>query len=448
MRIRYSTLKDGTPVKKAVVYTQDEHGINFNDVDSEAVYITDQLKANGYDSYIVGGAVRDLILKKKPKDFDIVSAASPARIKKIFRNARIIGRRFRLVHVHFGPKIYEVSTFRSLKNGPTSNTFGTIEEDVYRRDFTLNALFYDPQKQIVVDYVGGIKDIKEKKIRPIIPLDTIFTDDPVRMIRAVKYGAATGFKLPLTLKWKLKKQSELLASISPSRLTEEILKIINSSAAADIVEALETFGLYRYLQPNASRLFHENADFRERYIKSFRELNGIVVSGENSLKKGGAESVESRTQPQGWVLAALIRDFLEDRIEWTGDSAENYRTAFMEARKFVLPMNPPRVEMDHAVRLIFGEHGITIKKSRFTERLRRPFHLGEEAETGGLEEDPPQPALTVQTSKAQLAPLAEKKRKRSRRRKKSADPQQAGVQDAAPKPLLPDAKENRKPVEL
>ncbi|MDR1858940.1 MAG: polynucleotide adenylyltransferase PcnB, partial [Treponema sp.] len=141
MRYRYSTGENGRLIKRAVVYTRDEHGINFDDVDGEAVGIVKRLKDCGYETYIVGGAVRDLILKKKPKDFDIVSEANPARIKKIFRNSRIIGRRFKLVHVYFGPRIFEVSTFRSLKDGLTSNTFGSINEDVLRRDFTMNALF-------------------------------------------------------------------------------------------------------------------------------------------------------------------------------------------------------------------------------------------------------------------------------------------------------------------
>ncbi|MDR2028904.1 MAG: polynucleotide adenylyltransferase PcnB, partial [Treponema sp.] len=228
MRIRYGAEKDGRPVKKAIVYTRNEHGITFADVDPDAVYITERLRANGYETYIVGGAVRDLILGKRPKDFDIVSEASPSRIKKIFRNARIIGRRFRLVHVYFGPKIFEVSTFRSLKDGSTSNTYGTIEEDVLRRDFSLNALFYDPGEQVVVDYVGGMKDIREKRIRPIIPLSFIFKDDPVRMIRVVKYATLVGFKLPLRVRWKIKKQAPLLTPVSPSRLTEEIIKIIHS----------------------------------------------------------------------------------------------------------------------------------------------------------------------------------------------------------------------------
>ncbi|MDR1099516.1 MAG: polynucleotide adenylyltransferase PcnB, partial [Treponema sp.] len=350
MRFRYATAENGKLVKKAAVYTQDEHGINFSNVDHDAVNITSRLKASGYDSYIVGGAVRDLILGKKPKDFDIVSEASPARIKKIFRNARIIGRRFRLVHVYFGAKIFEVSTFRSLKDGPTSNTFGTIEEDVLRRDFTLNALFYDPGRQIVVDYLGGMKDIREKRIQPIIPLATIFKDDPVRMIRAVKYGAATGFRLPLRLRWRIKRQSALLAAVSPSRLTEEIFKIIHSTSAAPIVGALEALGLYEYLQPGASRLMKESADFRARYLKSMALLN-----------QEGFKNLPGET------LAALIQDYLEDNTEWEAGITETYKNAFTAARAFVLPMNPPRFELDHAVRLFLAAHGLTVKKSRFLE---------------------------------------------------------------------------------
>jgi poly(A) polymerase len=354
LRIRYSTGKNGNPVKKAVVYTQDEHGISFSDVDRDAVSITERLKAAGYETYIVGGAVRDLILGKKPKDFDIVSSASPARIKKLCRNARIIGHRFRLVHVYAGKKIFEVSTFRSLKDGPTGNIFGTVEEDVLRRDFTLNALFYDPGRQIVVDFVGGMKDIREKRIRPIIPLKTIFQDDPVRMIRAVKYGAAVDFKLPLTLRWRIKKESPLLAGVSPSRLTEEIGKIIHSSQAARIVTRLEAMGLYRYLQPNASALMKEKPGFREAYLKGF-------------------EAPAAGTEPEkpGRLMSALIRPYLEDIAGWdTEDPQEYYKTLFVAARRFVLPMNPPRVELDQAVRLIFAEHGITVKRAHFPVRLR------------------------------------------------------------------------------
>jgi poly(A) polymerase len=344
MRYRYSTTEDGKFVKKAVIYTRDEHGINFADVDSEAISIVKKLKGAGFDSYIVGGAVRDLILGKKPKDFDIVSAASPTRIKKIFRNSRIIGRRFRLVHVYFNQRIFEVATFRSLKDGHTGNTFGTIDDDVLRRDFTMNALFYDPEQQIVVDYVNGMKDIKNKQVKNIINLSDIFTDDPVRMIRAVKYAAAADFSIPLNLKMKISSQSNLLKSISPSRLTEEIFKVINSDKAGAIVDLLDKMGLYSYVQPQAAELMRKNPDFRKNYLQTMTGLKGT----ENQ---------------RGQALASLFRDYLESICEWKPGIVENYKEICKTARTFVLPMNPPRFELEYAVKKFLSAKSITIKRA-------------------------------------------------------------------------------------
>jgi poly(A) polymerase len=174
------------------------------------------------------------------------------------------------------------------------------------------------------------------------------------MIRAVKYAAIAVFRLPLRLRWKIRAQSALLRSVSPSRLTEEILKIINSPAAARIVESLREFGLYEYLQPEASALMRDNSGFRLRYMKTLTELGRRIEEGIGS----------------GEAMAALIRDYLEDRVDWQADASESYKNAFIAARKFVLPMNPPRVELDQGVRLIFGGHGITLKKARFFERER------------------------------------------------------------------------------
>jgi poly(A) polymerase len=361
LRFRYSAEENGALVKKALVYTQDEHKINYHDVDSHAVYITERLQASGYDTYIVGGAVRDLILGKKPKDFDIVTAASPPRIKKIFRNARIIGRRFRLVHVFFGSKIIEVSTFRSTKDGHTGNTFGTIEEDVLRRDFSVNALFYDPLKQLVIDYVGGMKDIQKGIIRPLIPLTHIFADDPVRIIRAVKYAALAGFKLPFSLKRMIRKQSSLLADVSPSRLTEEIFKIIYSSNALEIVTALIKLNIYGYLQPEAVKLINTLPCFREKYLKSIAAL--------------GSEGFRNTN---GEALSSLVRDYLEETVDWDESQgiSELYKNAFILARKFVLPMNPPRVELDHALKIIFAGHGLHVKRTRFSGYNNRKSNSG------------------------------------------------------------------------
>jgi poly(A) polymerase len=339
LRIRYSTEKNGRPVKKAIVYTQDEHGIALSKVDTDAVMIIKRLRANGFETYIVGGAVRDLILGQAPKDFDIVSAASPAHIRKLFRNARVIGHRFRLVHVALGKKLFEVSTFRSLKDGLTSNTYGTIEEDVQRRDFSMNALFYDPIEQLVIDYVDGMKDIWKKQIRPIIPLATIFTDDPVRMIRAVKYSVTTGFHIPFQVQWKIRRQVSLLSSISSSRLTEEIFKIIHSPHAARIIENLDALGIYAYLQPNAATRM-QNHEFRTQYLQRF------------AAKKNCMEA----------ALAALVATFLENDNSTLWDEA-HFKEVCLAARSFILPMNPPRALLDRAVRLLFKEHNVIVKRA-------------------------------------------------------------------------------------
>jgi len=373
MRYRYSAAQDGKLVKKAIIYTCDEHGINFADVDSEAVNIIKRLKSAGFDSYIVGGAVRDLILGKKPKDFDIVSSASPGRIKKIFRNSRIIGRRFRLVHVYFGQRIFEVATFRSIKDGHTSNTFGTIDEDVLRRDFTMNALFYDPEQQIVVDYVGGMKDIKNKQVKNVINLSGIFSDDPVRMVRAVKYAAITGFSIPFNLKVKIQSQSGLLTSISPSRLTEEIFKIINSDKACDIVDLMDKMGIYNYLQPQAAELMRKNAAFKKNYLKTMADLKGVQ-------------------NQRGQAISSLFYDYLDTQQEWKSGPIENYKEICKMARDFVRPMNPPRFELEYAVKKFLASKGIIIK---------RPL---------------PKPAVP----EGEVKPV--KKRRRRRRKKPAATP--------------------------
>lgn len=396
MRIRYSAAENGRPVKKAIVYTKNEHRIDRSEVDPDALRIVERLKANGHETYIVGGAVRDLMVGNRPKDFDIVTDATPTRIKKIFRNSRIIGRRFRLVHVFFGPKILEVCTFRSLKDGTTSNTFGTVEEDVQRRDFSFNALFYDPQEEVVVDYVGGVQDIRAKRVRPVIPLKTIFKEDPVRMLRAAKYAATTGFRLPLLVSWRIKKDAPLLEPVSPSRLTEEIFKIVHSGKSASIVAKMEKLGLYRYLQPNASRLLRADPAFAAAYARSLAAMDEAAA--------GQAEPASGR------LLSFMVRDFLDTVLDAEANATEAYRAALAECRAYVLPMNPPRIELENAVRLLFREKGIAVKKARTFEKGQRKEGLPDRP---GDPKAPPEPG-------AEGAEAAAKKRRRRRRRRKPA----------------------------
>ncbi|MDR1470439.1 MAG: polynucleotide adenylyltransferase PcnB [Spirochaetaceae bacterium] len=369
MRYRYERQLNGSLIKKAVVWTQEEHGIEARDVDGDAVYIVQILHDAGFETYIVGGAVRDLMLGKKPKDFDIVTTATPNQIRRYIRNSRVIGKRFRLVHAYSNSKIFEVATFRSIKEGTTSNTFGTIEEDVQRRDFTMNALFYDPAKETVIDYVGGVNDIQRKILRTVIPLNVIFRDDPVRMIRAVKYAAVAGFEVPLRIKWKIKKDAPLLAEISTSRLTEELSKIIRSEDVAAIVRELFENKLWQYLQPKADEKMRADPAFREAYLRGFSDLK--TLPGEPEKK--------------GACMAALVRPYLEKAVDWKG-IGDNAKDVFFTARKFIAPAALPRFELEAGLRIILAEHEIAAKKTRLHDQRPRR-HAGHHQATRARPED-------------------------------------------------------------
>lgn len=360
MLIRYSQDARGRAVRTALVYTKREHAIDPARIDPEALRVISHLKNYGYDAYVVGGAVRDLLIGKEPKDFDIVTNAEPTKIKRLFRNSRIIGKRFRLVHIFFGEKIFEVSTFRSTVDGTTGNAFGTIDEDVRRRDFTMNALYYDPIKEQIVDYVGGVKDIRSRKIKPVIPLSLIFKDDPVRLLRAVKYAVSTGCSMPFRLSRAIKRDAPLLAPVSPSRLTEEIIKILNSGKSNPIVSMLLRFDLFMYLQPSACALIDDCKGFSSSYAKSLEALDALV-SSEESVRLGQK-------------IAFMIRDLVSIVTDWNGQPQEVWTRVYNECRRFIMPMNPPRVELEFAVKQCLKDGGMTVRAPR--TRDRRLSHGG------------------------------------------------------------------------
>lgn len=346
MLIRYRRSEDGKPVAKAVVYIQAEHRIEKSRLDPDALRIVERLRENGHEAYIVGGAVRDLLLGRRPKDFDIVTDAEPPRIKRIFRNARVIGRRFRLVHVYAGPNIFEVSTFRSIANGTVGNEYGTMDEDALRRDFTMNALYYDPVDAVLIDYVGGFKDIAARQVKPVIPLKTIFKEDPVRMIRCVKYASTSGCRIPLSLRLAIKRDSSLLADASTSRLTEEFVKILGSGNSAAIVKGLADFDLLRHLLPAAAERMGREAPFRRAMQAALAELDAYA-------------SDETREKRLALLLSHFLKPFLEANPAFLVDAPDAYQEAVREARLFLAPMNPPRVELEAAVLALFKKQGIS-----------------------------------------------------------------------------------------
>jgi poly(A) polymerase len=397
--IRYRRSEDGRPVAKAIVYTHAEHRIERSQLDPDALRIVERLRAEGHEAYIVGGAVRDMLLGRSPKDFDIVTSAEPARIKRIFRSARVIGRRFRLVHVYAGSKIFEVSTFRSIANGTIGNEYGTMDEDALRRDFTLNALYFDPHDSTLVDYVGGFKDMAAKRIRPVIALKTIFKEDPVRMIRCVKYAAMAGFRIPFSLRMALRRDSQLLATASPSRLTEEFLKILASGSSAAILKGLGEFDLLRHIAPASAALAASVASYKSALVIALAELDAEA-------------SDPAREKRLALLLAHYLKPYLETRPERFVDTPEAYREAVHEARLFLAPLNPPRVELEAAVLVVFKRRGVSpLQKPKRPggDRASRP---GERRSAGRNDEIAQKTEASAETSEA-----VKRRRRRPRRRK-------------------------------
>ena len=252
---------------KANIITAEEAGINNKDISSKALEVVKGLQNAGYQAYLVGGCVRDLLLNMKPKDFDVATNATPEQVKVTFkRNARIIGRRFKIVHVRFGYEVIEVATFRAdasdrdnvgrneMSEGDQGqllrdNVFGTLEEDVVRRDFRANALYYDPEKGEILDFMGGVDDIRNQKLISIGEPRQRFTEDPVRMLRVVRFAAKLGFEMEPEAKEMIEDEGKLLAHVSSARLFEEVLKLFHGGAAYDTYLMLRKYGLFKYLFP-------------------------------------------------------------------------------------------------------------------------------------------------------------------------------------------------------
>jgi poly(A) polymerase len=241
------------------VLTQKQHGIDLQLVSPNAIRVTQTLQQAGFKAFIVGGAVRDLLLAVKPKDFDVATNATPEQVKQLFRRAFIIGRRFQIVHVMFGQELIEVTTFRgsSADNAPKDehgrvlrdNTFGEQHEDAVRRDFTINAMYYDPAAQTVLDYHGGIADIRAKTLRIIGVPEERYREDPVRMLRVVRFAAKLKFSIDSATGAPIAVMAPLINNVPAARVFDEMLKLLMSGHALACLQQLRKQGLHHGLLP-------------------------------------------------------------------------------------------------------------------------------------------------------------------------------------------------------
>ncbi len=322
----------------------------------------------------MGGGVRDLLLGREPKDFDVATDATPEQVKEVFRNCRLIGRRFRLAHVHFGRDIIEVATFRSMQdesqgdreteNGMLvrDNIYGSIEEDALRRDFTINALYYNIDDFSVVDYAGGLDDLRAGMLRLLGDPETRYREDPVRMLRAVRFSAKLGFMINPACEKPLFELGDLLQSVPAARLFEEVLKLFMAGVALETFEKLRHYGLFGELFPQTEKsLSHEDHEFPITFVNRGLKNTDIRIS-------------EGKPVTPAFLFAVLLWEpvrLLAKRLIAAGDSPLQ---AMQEAGTDILMRQLDRVSIPKRFSIPMRE--IWNLQHRFEQRAgKRPHRL-------------------------------------------------------------------------
>lgn len=307
------TSRPRAPAAAPRIYTRDQHTISRKLISPNALKVLYRLDGAGYRACLVGGGVRDLLLGREPKDFDIATDAQPEQVRELFRNCRLIGRRFRLAHVRFGNEIIEVATFRAAHDFDSDaaamnddgrilrdNVYGTIEDDVWRRDFTVNALYYDIHDFSVIDFVGGVEDLKRGVLRLIGDPEQRYREDPVRMLRAVRFAVKLGFNIDPAAAAALPRLAALLDDISPARLFDEALKLFHGGCALQTFEALRHHHLFERLFPLTEiALEHEHEGFPATLVG-------------RALANTDQRIADGKAVTPAFLLAALLWDAVEE----------------------------------------------------------------------------------------------------------------------------------------
>jgi len=439
-------------VTEPAIVRRENHAISRRNIDPDALKVLYRLHEAGHTAYLVGGSVRDLLLGRRPKDFDIGTSAHPYQIKKLFRNCWIIGRRFRLAHIKFGPKTIEVATFRRVvenaapdatpetepvvvASSPAApaenpalhrdNTFGTPEEDAFRRDFTINGLFYDIGSFAVIDYVGGLGDLERRVVRSIGDPNVRFVEDPVRMLRAAVMTARLGFDLDPLVSEAIAEHRALIATASAARLLEEYFKILRSGSAESTFGALGRLRLLELMTPelrNPPDAVWDALARLDRYRSKFpsapADLNNALLIG-------------SLLQPLGMLGAAVgtgrAREPHADRISFgmlpiARRDVERLRQIVDLAPRLVAPEISPRAARSLPHRPAFADtltwldvHGDApdvLESWRQAHRQRSAPQAGDQPQTPTDGQDP--------------AGTGRRRRRRRRRRGRGGRGPQAG----------------------
>lgn len=348
----------------AQILTQSKHGIRRDQLDDCALKTCETLAQAGYKGYLVGGAVRDLLLGKTPKDFDVATDATPEEVRRLFRRSRIIGRRFQIVHVMCGRVTIEVTTFRA--NGqkeadeederPTDehgrllsdNVFGNMADDAARRDFTINALYYDPTSERILDHTHGVHDIRNRLIRLIGDPEQRYLEDPVRMLRAIRFAAKLDFEIEKHSAEPIPDLADLLCDVPSARLFDEILKLFLGGKALRTFELLVEYDLFAPLFPASAEALEDNPEYAGTLIR-------------NALANTDQRIAEGKPVTPAFLFAALLWPALPARV--------------LEAQERGLPPIPAMQEAAHD--LVWEQCQRTAIPKRFTLPMREIWDMQE-----------------------------------------------------------------------
>jgi poly(A) polymerase len=377
-----------------IIIPRSEHPISRRLIDEEALKVLYRLHRYGFLAYLVGGSVRDLLLGKIPKDFDVATNAHPHEINTLFRNSRIIGRRFRLVQVFFkGGKVVEVSTFRShsefeefeTEEGEVIRTdsFGTPEEDALRRDITINGLFYNIANFSIIDYVDGMADLKKRIIRIIGDPDEKFKQDPVRMIRVIRHASRTGFSIEDQTYQAILRHRDEIRKCSSSRIRDEFLRDLKEGVAEPSLNLMLQTGLLFSLFPDLDRAFGDRNPLKERAQQFFLSLFGVA----DQLIKIG------RSVPESTLLALFLTPFLQSMtLEHPFLKEREQHIYWVQAIRWAAyqlfnPFSFPKGAKEMAIQILMAQSNLkkAIERGVIPKRLRMKKYFREAVLLFGIE---------------------------------------------------------------
>ena len=362
-------LLPGRSARKPKVYAASAHPVRAAQLSHAARTVIRNLQDAGFKAYVVGGAVRDLLLGIEPKDFDVATDATPEQVKPLFRRAFIIGRRFRLVHVHIGSEVVEVSTFRAAQTGEdatdehgrllSDNVYGSQAEDALRRDFTINALYFDPADDTIWDYVGGVPDIRARRLKLIGPPVTRYREDPVRMLRAVRLAAKRGLAIESRTAEPISRLAPLMSNVPPARLFDEMQKLLLSGHAVETLRSLRAHGLSHGLLPLLDVILEQ--PLGQKFIDA-------------ALLGTDARVREDKGVSPAFLFATLL--WHEVLVTWNAAKARGERAlpALFDAMDKVLEAQAARIAIPRRFEATIKE--IWALQPRFEQRAgARPFRL-------------------------------------------------------------------------